>query len=130
MRPGSNVMPMPPDGTWNSYRPVPASPVGFEPPHLGPSLGTLAACITPLSVVWRGTTGAAESTDRGTGQGTLRVRRVSPSASLKPGHSIQNSVEVGIITGGGIRMDLDATVRARLEAATKGQDIAAEDKGS
>ena len=31
---------------------------------------------------------------------------------------------------GGIRMDLDATVRARLEAATKGQDIAAEDKGS
>jgi len=27
-------------------------------------------------------------------------------------------------------MDLDATVRARLEAATKGQDIAAEDKGS
>jgi len=27
-------------------------------------------------------------------------------------------------------MDLDVTVRARLEAATKGQDIAAEDKGS
>jgi len=40
--------------------------------------------ITPLSVVWRGTTGAAREHRPGYQPGTLRVQRVSPSASLKP----------------------------------------------
>jgi hypothetical protein len=50
-----------------------------------PGLGTLADCIIALSAVWRGITGAAQSTDQGTGQGISRARQASPSATLEPG---------------------------------------------
>ena len=40
--------------------------------------GTLADCIIALSAVWRGITGAAQSSGQGTGQGILRARRASP----------------------------------------------------